>query len=670
MVRGELENEIHLYEIPCFKNNLRSRAVFVLLAPTTSTIFYWYGMSVPVEYQQLVKKVLNINGYENEWTNFEIVDVKEGKDDNFLKLLNEDCDNYVSTPNTLFLLDNDKEIWLWQGLITEETNLEQFNTELQLAKRTTTQYALEKEKARGFAVPIKHVRYYSTKFEPPKKEKKARELSVNVKKFLEKKEAEERKKAKEAQKKKEELLALRAQDKKATRRVNVMLKRTKSANQSVIQDAVDNDNTAVTLAGPMQPDEDDYGYVSQEASAFYNKMMEKYSKMPDEPKFNLAKKRVSTNLSNTKDRVKAALEKEREEAMQPHRRKRKHKEHKEEEGDEDGIKLLKIAEKKQFEPIVIEKKEKEEEKLLTKKQRKEIEKEREYLQRREARREAEAKGLPVPEKSLGNNRIPKVGERPPKPVSAEKGERAPKVMEQKQIRPTTDDRIPKLNSSYPSAKPSLTKPSPSTSSSNREPPHKSSSMSSDRSEKFRLPNKDNIKLSKNSTQSSSSSSTVKPSNNQENIRQSVSSISNAKDGKPRPLLNGKPRDFPPKDLKPKKFPPEDMRLKKPVPNGIPAKKMPPPDMKLKKPTPLDQRPKQFPPRDLKPKQFPPADVRRKPFPPKDMKRPPIGKKRQILDDDSEYDSEMDDFIDDDEPEDDYSRYISEILATINQDTGT
>ena len=89
---------------------------------------------------------------------------------------------------------------------------------------------------------------------------------------------------------------------------------------------MDSDNTAVTLVGLAQPDEDDYGYVSQEASAFYNKMMEKYSKMPDKtPKFLLEKKKVNTNLSSTKDRVKAALEKEKEEAMMPHRRKRKHK---------------------------------------------------------------------------------------------------------------------------------------------------------------------------------------------------------------------------------------------------------------------------------------------------------------------------------------------------------
>lgn len=112
-----------------------------------------------------------------------------------------------------------------------------------------------------------------------------------------------------------------------------MLKRTKSANKSVIEDAVDNTHTAVTRAGPEQPDEDDYGYVSQEASAYYNKLMEKYSQMPEEPKFNLLKKKSSTNLSSIKNRVKAALDKEEEEAMQPRKRKRKKKEG--EEGDDD-----------------------------------------------------------------------------------------------------------------------------------------------------------------------------------------------------------------------------------------------------------------------------------------------------------------------------------------------
>lgn len=51
----------------------------------------------------------------------------------------------------------------------------------------------------------------------------------------------------------------------------------------------------------MQPDEDDYGYVSQEASAFYNKLMDKYSNMPpEEPKFPLAKKATVKDLNAAK----------------------------------------------------------------------------------------------------------------------------------------------------------------------------------------------------------------------------------------------------------------------------------------------------------------------------------------------------------------------------------
>lgn len=53
----------------------------------------------------------------------------------------------------------------------------------------------------------------------------------------------------------------------------------------MLADAIDRDNTAVTREGPDQPDQDDYGYESQEAAAIYAKMMQKYSKLPDEPKF-------------------------------------------------------------------------------------------------------------------------------------------------------------------------------------------------------------------------------------------------------------------------------------------------------------------------------------------------------------------------------------------------
>jgi protein SPT2 len=55
--------------------------------------------------------------------------------------------------------------------------------------------------------------------------------------------------------------------------------------------------------GLAQPDEDDYGYVSQEASAFYNKLMEKYTSTPsEEPKFSKKSllKSSAADLNNTK----------------------------------------------------------------------------------------------------------------------------------------------------------------------------------------------------------------------------------------------------------------------------------------------------------------------------------------------------------------------------------
>ncbi|KAJ8911090.1 hypothetical protein NQ315_000550 [Exocentrus adspersus] len=573
------------------------------------------------------------------------------------------------------------------------------------------------------------VRYYSTKFEPPKKEKKAKELSHNIKKFLAKKEAEEKLKAEQEKKKREELLALRSQDKKATRRVNVMLKRTKSANQSVIQDAVDNENTAVTLVGPMQPDEDDYGYVSQEASAFYNKMMEKYSKMPDEPKFDLAKKRVSTNLSNTKDRVKAALEKEREEALLPHRRKRKHKDQKDD-GDEEGVsygqpdrpeerdesqghavaspqppskrhkpappppmnfaELLKIAEKKQFEPIIIEKKEKEEEKPLTKKQKKEMEKEREYFQRKEARKQTDSRG-PLP--PISNNRIPKIGEKPGKLINEERSDRNCRTVEQKPQ--SSSARIPKLNSSFTStsssSKPTTYPGLKPNSIDSKEIRRKASSSS--------IPDKRNLTDANPSKSSKPVPNSKSSYRDQENYKHnSNNNINHSPKEKPKSVINNKvptkdilvkksapeeppakrylPGDLryrPPEDTKPKQCSPPDVKPAKskqiPSKDGkikpvsstdAKPKQFPPSDLKPKQFPPKDLKPKQMPPKDLKPKQFPPPDVRKKDFPLK--KKPVMVKKGRILDDDSEYDSEMDDFIDDEDVGDDYSKYISEIFG--------
>lgn len=55
------------------------------------------------------------------------------------------------------------------------------------------------------------------------------------------------------------------------------------------------------VAGPSQPDEDDYGYVSQEASAFYNKLMSKYNSLPPEKSiFAAASKKTVKDIASTK----------------------------------------------------------------------------------------------------------------------------------------------------------------------------------------------------------------------------------------------------------------------------------------------------------------------------------------------------------------------------------
>lgn len=134
-----------------------------------------------------------------------------------------------------------------------------------------------------FIIIIQSSKYYSTKYEAPKKESKEKKLSANIQKFLQKQKEEELEKKRLEQEKLNDLLAMR--DTKAKNKIKKMLKVTKSANKSVLEDAVDNDNTAYTLQGPEQPDEDDYGYVSQEASQLYKKLMDKYKATPEESRF-------------------------------------------------------------------------------------------------------------------------------------------------------------------------------------------------------------------------------------------------------------------------------------------------------------------------------------------------------------------------------------------------
>lgn len=134
-----------------------------------------------------------------------------------------------------------------------------------------------------FSLSFQSSKYYPAKFSAPKKESKEKKLSANIQKFLKKREDEERQKAISAKQKLDDLMSMR--DDKAKNKIKKMLKVTKSANKSVLQDAIDTDNTAITLQGTEQPDEDDYGYTSHEASQFYKNLIDKYKKVPEEKKF-------------------------------------------------------------------------------------------------------------------------------------------------------------------------------------------------------------------------------------------------------------------------------------------------------------------------------------------------------------------------------------------------
>ncbi|XP_060874732.1 protein SPT2 homolog isoform X1 [Metopolophium dirhodum] len=271
----------------------------------------------------------------------------------------------------------------------------------------------------------KDVKYFKASLDPPKKEtKESRQLSDSIKKFLAKKDEEDRLKQIEEQKKKDELISLRSQDRKSFKRVQSMLNRTKSANKSVIEDAKDDVNTSVTMAGFNQPDEDDYGYVSKDAMAIYNNIMNKYVNTPADSRNVKTPNHRSHDISGTKDRVRAALLKEEEDQLLPHKRKRKPKdidnaedcqdsvepEQKKSRPDTEKIKkrpaqppplnfheLLKIAEKKQYEPIIIEKPKKEEPlPMMTKKERHKYLEDKRIEEIRLARRQG--KGLPITEK--------------------------------------------------------------------------------------------------------------------------------------------------------------------------------------------------------------------------------------------------------------------------------
>ncbi|XP_023166818.1 protein SPT2 homolog isoform X2 [Drosophila hydei] len=310
-------------------------------------------------------------------------------------------------------------------------------------------------------------KYYSTKYAPPKKEsKESKQLSSNIQKFLKKREAEEAERKRQEREKLNSLLAMR--DEKSKNKIRKMLKVTKSANKSVLEDAKDCDNSA--LDGADQPEGDDYGYVSTEANAFYQKYIEKVKDVQEDKGFAPSRPQSLRDLSGTKERVKAAITREREEAKTHTRQRISHatprsdkespvvraystgdkklydpeaerrdeeRKKREEEQKKAKVKrppqpppmdfqaLLRLAEKKQHEPvnIAIPEKKKEPERLLSAREKREQEERQRWKEQRAQRdrqRETEAKakeqrkenGASQAARMAPNGRIPKLNKAP------------------------------------------------------------------------------------------------------------------------------------------------------------------------------------------------------------------------------------------------------------------
>ncbi|CAG0916386.1 unnamed protein product [Notodromas monacha] len=117
------------------------------------------------------------------------------------------------------------------------------------------------------------IKRYSTNFAPQKK-KPQQNVEVNqnaVQKLLVQKKREEIRRRVEEQKKKERLMAQRSQNKKASGRISSMLKRTKSAIKGTV-------SIEESGAAEDQLEADDFGYSSSSADKLHLALMQKYQK--------------------------------------------------------------------------------------------------------------------------------------------------------------------------------------------------------------------------------------------------------------------------------------------------------------------------------------------------------------------------------------------------------
>lgn len=117
MLRGEIINELHLFEIPCCWKNFRSRAIFFIIVPDKRNIFIWIGNCVDSSIVTMVQKgknwYSNIKDVHKSWNDFKFIEVQEG-DDEILDEVMDDSREYLSiksktvmfTPRIFYLVFN------------------------------------------------------------------------------------------------------------------------------------------------------------------------------------------------------------------------------------------------------------------------------------------------------------------------------------------------------------------------------------------------------------------------------------------------------------------------------------------------------------------------------------------------------------------------------------
>uniref|UniRef100_A0A182RL74 Protein SPT2 homolog n=1 Tax=Anopheles funestus TaxID=62324 RepID=A0A182RL74_ANOFN len=557
---------------------------------------------------------------------------------------------------------------------------------------------------------------------PPKVNPEKKVLSDNIRKFLAKKEEEERQAAMEKHLKAQELMAKRGG--KGKKKIEKMLKVIKSANKSVLDDA----NDAQESALGTESLEDDYGYTSAVASQYYEKMMDKYKNTPTESMFSEAKKRCmsSEELARAKARVKNAIVKEQEEQHAPRTRKSRTsradgsddrttssviatvadpklqpkredpKQTKNSANEErrsvpvvrkpnvppppNFSTLLKIAETKQFEPIKVEvnaAKKREDDRPLTSKERKEYEERKAFMEMKRLRdkvkqndslsEEEKQRRLVRLDELRAAGKLPGI---PPLPVTSSRKPTPGAQVSSTSNSSRTMFKIPKRTEGSTAADPAKIASNadkPVAAVVTKTMPLSTPELKAKPTAGVTKPTGSGTQKTTSTPSMSSSSSTGRTSskqNPQPSGTVSTSQKSSSTTGAV--TLNGK--SLPPPVQKPAVANGKSTTASnrhsggtvptKPPPNG---KQMPGASLRTTAPT------KRPPPEPVtQTRQFPPPDVQRS-NKRRDLAMPQGGvrstnKKRRVIDSDSEYDSEMDDFIDDDDCEEDYSSAIKDIFG--------